>query len=177
MGPEVGVIILFLLLLFALLGAWVAGIKGRGGTEGCLLGALFGPLGVIIEALLPAVVKPDPRMKPARDEVTAFNALPLIHDVARRSQTPTLITRLRGPDGLTYYEAIRAGKLGSAPPPPPAAPAIGKPARVDPSAAPKLRVKCASCGKTVVAKSDWAGAHWQMPGLDGAVKFPAAANA
>jgi hypothetical protein len=35
------------------LGAWVARQKGRGGDEGFYLGFLFGPFGVLIEALLP----------------------------------------------------------------------------------------------------------------------------
>lgn len=50
--------LLFLLLLssiiFGGLGAWIAVQKNRPSGEGILLGALFGPLGAIIETLLPA---------------------------------------------------------------------------------------------------------------------------
>lgn len=38
---------------FAALGRWVAMNKRRRGAEGLTLGLLFGPLGVIVEALLP----------------------------------------------------------------------------------------------------------------------------
>jgi hypothetical protein len=41
-------------LLFACFGAWIAAAKGRSKTEGLILGLLFGPLGCLIEALLPA---------------------------------------------------------------------------------------------------------------------------
>jgi hypothetical protein len=41
-------------LVFAVFGAWVAAQKDRGQGEGFVLGFLFGPLGVLIEALLPA---------------------------------------------------------------------------------------------------------------------------
>ena len=34
-------------------GAWVADQKGRGPGEGATLGFLFGPFGVLVEALLP----------------------------------------------------------------------------------------------------------------------------
>jgi hypothetical protein len=39
--------------LMAMLGAWVAVQKGREPVEGGTLGFLFGPFGVLIEALLP----------------------------------------------------------------------------------------------------------------------------
>lgn len=35
------------------LGSWIAGEKGRDSTEGWLLGAFLGPLGILIELLLP----------------------------------------------------------------------------------------------------------------------------
>lgn len=45
----------------AVLGAWVAAQKSRATSEGFALGCLFGPFGVLIEALLPAaVVRPAP---------------------------------------------------------------------------------------------------------------------
>jgi hypothetical protein len=40
------------------LGAWVASVKGRDSGEGLLLGLLFGPFGVLIEALLPNIAPP-----------------------------------------------------------------------------------------------------------------------
>lgn len=42
------------LLLTAGLGAWVATQRHRGAGEGLVLGLLFGPFGVLVEALLPA---------------------------------------------------------------------------------------------------------------------------
>jgi hypothetical protein len=39
--------------IFGGLGAWVATHKHRGTLEGFILGLLFGPLGVLVEALLP----------------------------------------------------------------------------------------------------------------------------
>jgi hypothetical protein len=47
----VGVIVVW--LSSGALGAWVAFQKGRGASEGFTLGVLFGPFGVLIEALLP----------------------------------------------------------------------------------------------------------------------------
>jgi len=41
------------IIVFGLLGGWVAGQCGREQTEGFLLGAFLGPFGVLIEALLP----------------------------------------------------------------------------------------------------------------------------
>jgi hypothetical protein len=39
---------------FSLLGAWVASQKRRDPFEGFILGFVFGPLGVLIEAMLPS---------------------------------------------------------------------------------------------------------------------------
>jgi hypothetical protein len=50
---------------FGLLGAYVADQKGRGKTEGFWLGLLFGPLGVLVVALLPAI-----RSRPRAQRVT-----------------------------------------------------------------------------------------------------------
>lgn len=44
----------FVLLASGTFGAWVAQQKRRSGGEGFLLGCLFGPFGILIEALLPA---------------------------------------------------------------------------------------------------------------------------
>jgi hypothetical protein len=45
-------------LLCGLLSAWVASQKNRDSSEGFLLGALFGPLGVLVEGLLPTQPAP-----------------------------------------------------------------------------------------------------------------------
>jgi|GEM_PF-5121152 len=42
-----------LAVMMAMLGAWIAAQKRRDTSEGVILGLLFGPLGVLIEALLP----------------------------------------------------------------------------------------------------------------------------
>lgn len=55
MGPtELTVIVGINLLAWPPLGGWVAAQKGRPIGEGVLLGLLFGPIGVLIAALLPA---------------------------------------------------------------------------------------------------------------------------
>lgn len=40
-------------VIFGFFGAWVANQRGRSDEEGLFLGIVFGPLGVIVEALLP----------------------------------------------------------------------------------------------------------------------------
>ncbi|HWE37264.1 MAG TPA: hypothetical protein VG406_11915 [Isosphaeraceae bacterium] len=50
-------------LAFGTFGAWIADQRGRSFWEGALLGFVFGPIGVIVEALLPGGDPP-----PARDE-------------------------------------------------------------------------------------------------------------
>jgi hypothetical protein len=52
MGPYIAVYVLAA-VVFALFGRWVAHQCGREGVEGFSLGLLFGPVGVIVEALLP----------------------------------------------------------------------------------------------------------------------------
>ncbi len=58
----------------SLFGLWIASQKGRAPTEGLVLGLFFGPLGVLVEALLPARETgglPSPRQRPvARREGT-----------------------------------------------------------------------------------------------------------
>lgn len=48
--------VLVLWVIFALVGAVVAKNKNRNTGEGCALGCLLGPIGVLIEALLPSEV-------------------------------------------------------------------------------------------------------------------------
>jgi hypothetical protein len=45
-------------ILIGVLGSYVAGAKGRSGSEGFFLGLLLGPIGLIIVALLPTVTPP-----------------------------------------------------------------------------------------------------------------------
>ena len=53
-------IVVVVALAFAALGTWIASQKNRDGGEGFILGLLFGPIGVIIEAVLPTVAQPPP---------------------------------------------------------------------------------------------------------------------
>lgn len=56
MSDDQGMLVLFFVILwciFGLFGAYVAAQKNRAGMEGLILGFLFGPLGVLIVALLP----------------------------------------------------------------------------------------------------------------------------
>lgn len=59
------VVVLFVLVLVALafgfFGAWIAGEKGRDRNSGMVVGFLFGPLGCLILALLPAKEAPKHR--------------------------------------------------------------------------------------------------------------------
>ena len=43
-----------LLIVMSAFGLWIAIQKRRSPAEGCILGLLFGPLGVLVEALLPS---------------------------------------------------------------------------------------------------------------------------
>jgi hypothetical protein len=61
-------------LVFAYLGAWVAGQKHRNATEGAVLGLVFGPFGVIVEGLLPTL---EPAKRPAPAQVASKSAPPL----------------------------------------------------------------------------------------------------
>jgi len=46
-------------VIFAVFGCWIAGQKNRSFGEGFFLGMFFGPLGCLIEAILPSVTKED----------------------------------------------------------------------------------------------------------------------
>jgi hypothetical protein len=61
-------IIVVIAIVFALFGSWVAGQKNRDQGEGATLGCIFGPFGVLIEALLPTLQPPAP---PTEAELTA----------------------------------------------------------------------------------------------------------
>lgn len=64
MMPSPGVVIgsLFAVVFAAcasgLFGSWIATQKGRRENEGFVLGAILGPLGWLIELLLPNITKP-----------------------------------------------------------------------------------------------------------------------
>lgn len=53
---------LIVLLVFSGLGWWIAIQKGRSEAEGAALGLLFGPLGCLVEALLPNREAAEPRV-------------------------------------------------------------------------------------------------------------------
>lgn len=56
---------LILALVFASLGSWIGGIGGKGNEQtGFILGALLGPLGLIIAALIPASEEARERSSP-----------------------------------------------------------------------------------------------------------------
>ncbi len=54
-------VVLFLWFIFGILGAWISSQKGRSGGEGFALGCLFGPIGVLVAALLPVLPPPVPQ--------------------------------------------------------------------------------------------------------------------
>ena len=64
-------------LIFAILGMWIANQKHREGGEGFILGLLFGPIGCLIEAILPNGTQPAKReysalaVEKAREEARA----------------------------------------------------------------------------------------------------------
>ncbi len=59
---------IFVWFLCACFGAWVACQKNRSGHEGFFLGVLFGPFGVLIEALLPNLDRMELVLKARRHE-------------------------------------------------------------------------------------------------------------
>ncbi len=73
MDPVI-VVFAFLIAWFAFgcFASWVASQKERSLLEGFILGALFGPLGVLVEALLPSQRIERPR-KPRFSEKKPFN--------------------------------------------------------------------------------------------------------
>lgn len=77
-------IIAVVAVLMGLLGAWVASQKGRPAAEGLLLGAVFGPLGVIIEALLPGNSGKAERLSASAQDIDA----PLAQGPPKRWERP-----------------------------------------------------------------------------------------
>jgi hypothetical protein len=66
---ELFIVLGVLAVVFAILGRWVATQKGRQEGEGFALGCLFGPLGVLIVALLPTLraARESPGARASRD--------------------------------------------------------------------------------------------------------------
>jgi hypothetical protein len=58
---EILVILLVVWGVLGFIGAYVADQKGRSGGEGFLLSILLGPIGILIEAVLPTIQKPQSR--------------------------------------------------------------------------------------------------------------------
>ena len=54
----------FLWGIFGILGSWIASQKGRSSGEGFVLGFLFGPIGALIEAVLPTITIQQPQPSP-----------------------------------------------------------------------------------------------------------------
>ena len=84
--------VLILAFVFGCLGSWIASQKNRGGGEGFWLGFLFGPFGVLIEALLPTIAPPVAVSPPKLSEVEEkWRAADLEHGrqlAARRKEMP-----------------------------------------------------------------------------------------
>src|SRR5437588_52348 len=57
---EVLIVFGIVWIIFGCLGAWIANQKHRDGGEGFILGLLFGPIGCLIEAILPNGAAPPP---------------------------------------------------------------------------------------------------------------------
>lgn len=68
---AIGVGLIVYAIVFSAIGSWIAGQCGRNETEGAVLGALLGPLGLIIEGLLPKFPCEKPVVKQVRDNFTA----------------------------------------------------------------------------------------------------------
>ena len=76
-----------LILAWVLLGglaAWIAGQKNRPRMEGFLLGSLFGPLGVLVEALLPSLRESERPRVPVAREAESEHLSSAIHEVQRQ---------------------------------------------------------------------------------------------
>lgn len=69
MDREIEILILVSALLFGGLGLYIASQKHRSLAEGWILGAMFGPVGCIIAALLPAKQPPRQRDADQSDEL------------------------------------------------------------------------------------------------------------
>lgn len=69
-------VVALLLAAMGLLSAWIAAQRGRSTVEGLILGCLFGPLGVLVECLLPVPEKKQSR--PASRRTTNQATTPIV---------------------------------------------------------------------------------------------------
>lgn len=87
-------------VVFGGLGSWVSYQKGRGEGEGLALGCLFGPFGVLIEALLPTGTPP--AVPSVKDKLRMEREVQESHRLAEESR------RQRRADRLARADAVRA---------------------------------------------------------------------
>jgi peptidyl-prolyl cis-trans isomerase A (cyclophilin A) len=73
-------------LVFGALGAWIASEKRRGEGEGLLLGLLFGPFGVLIEALLPTLSADEIAKRQENEKLRLLLARKEEEEIRRRAQ-------------------------------------------------------------------------------------------
>jgi hypothetical protein len=71
---ELLIVVGVIWLIFACLGTWIANQKHRAGGEGFILGFLFGPLGCLIEAVLPNGTPPPPPVVSTPEEIAERQA-------------------------------------------------------------------------------------------------------
>ena len=88
---------LVVLVMLAGLGGWVAIQRNRAPTEGLILGLLYGPLGVIVEALLPVGERqPEPVDDDDEPLPEIFReAIPALPSEAPRKPAPAPLKDLR----------------------------------------------------------------------------------
>src|SRR4051812_44233882 len=100
------IVVLVLAIIFGGLGAWIAGQKGRAGGEGFALGLIFGPLGVLITALLPTVAPGARRQPPPGQRGPAPGPVR-----PRRSLSPVDV-EITGPDDPPGWQKYRRETTG-----------------------------------------------------------------
>lgn len=61
---------------FSLFGGWIASQKRRSIEEGMLIGGLFGPIGVIVESLLPTLTKEEQQQMTAAKKAAIYKPKP-----------------------------------------------------------------------------------------------------
>jgi hypothetical protein len=101
-------------IVIALFGGWVASQKGRAGGEGFLLALLFGPFGVLIEALLPTIAPrlPHAPAPPAPPSAAAIAAQHLLVDQMRADEEARAAWKLqKGAIRLATQQRIAGEKL------------------------------------------------------------------
>jgi len=71
-------ILLIVWLLCAFMGAYVAQCKGRVGMEGAVFGFALGPIGILIEALMPSVARAQPSSSEPEKKPDVARPKPLV---------------------------------------------------------------------------------------------------